>query len=136
MANYTDKMFFEDVADLLTGEVALEELPTDSMMEKVEAKLAQLEKRKEYAATHKKPAKAKGPSDATKARADQIAAILSAEPLTTAEINQVLGTNYSALQVSSAMKFVDNVKTQKVIRMTEDSKGMKAEKPYTAYFIG
>lgn len=137
MANktYTDKQFFMDVLDLIE-EADLDDVTRGAMVAKATGKLEQLEKRAEYAASHKKPSQAKGPSAATKERAALIESILTHDPVTTADINRILGTEFSALQVSGALKFVDNVKSKKVVRMVEDSKGLKTERQYTGYYIG
>ena len=52
-----------------------------------------------------------------------------------AEINAELGTTYTALNVANALRFVDNVKSTKVVRETVNSKGLKAQREYTAYYL-
>ena len=105
------------------------------VIEKLEGMVAQEVKRAEYSATHRKPAKAKGPSEATKAVAAEISAVLTDTPMTTAEINEILGTDYTALRVSNAAKFIPGVQSQRVVRPTVGKNGLRAEKEYTAYFL-
>ena len=105
------------------------------VIEKLEGMVAQEVKRAEYSATHRKPAKAKGPSEETKAVAAKIGAILTDTPMTTAEINDVLGTDYTALRVSNAAKFIPGMATARVVRPTVGKNGLRAEKEYTAYFL-
>ena len=56
--------------------------------------------------------------------------------MTAAEINAALGTDYTALQVANAVKYIEGAKASKVIRKTTNAKGLTAEKEYTAYSIG
>ena len=132
---YTNKMFFNDVLTLI-DESDIDDVLRGAMQEKALKALEQLEKRADYAASHKKPSKAKGPGDKTKATIAILSGVLTAEPLTTAEINFLAGTNLNALQVSGAVKFMDNVKSKKVIREVVDAKGLKTERQYTGYYIG
>lgn len=135
-SRYTYAMFASEVIGIVHGEI---ELSAD-VVERVTAKaldLANAQARKaEYNATHPKKSSAKGASAETKAKADAIAKVLTAEPMTAAEINTALGTDYTALQVANAIKFVDGAKSCKVIRKTTNAKGLTAEKEYTAYSIG
>jgi hypothetical protein len=138
MANvYTQKMFYEDVIALITGDADIGDLPTDEMIEKAEKGIEQLEKRAEYAKTHPSKAKtaAKGPSEETLARAAAIKGVLTNKPKTIVEINEALGTDLNALQISGVMKFIENVQKTKVVRNVTDKKGLKAERMYTAYFV-
>lgn len=135
-SRYTYAMFASEVISIVHGEI---ELSAD-VVERVTAKaldLANAQARKaEYNATHPKKSSAKGASAETKAKADAIAKVLTVEPMTAAEINTALGTDYTALQVANAIKFVDGAKSCKVIRKTTNAKGLTAEKEYTAYSIG
>lgn len=135
---YTDKNFFEDIAALLNGEVEMGELPIDDMIAKAESKVAQIERRAEYAKDHPRKAKSKGPSEETKNRAAQIATVLTSEPMTAMDINAKLGTDLNTLQIINAIRFIDSVNVQKckVVRMTANKQGLKSEKEYTAFFIG
>lgn len=105
------------------------------VVEKLEAMIKQETKRAEYSATHRKPAKAKGPNPETAERAALIESILTGTPVTAAEINQILGTTYTALQVSNACKFIAGVQSQKVTREMVGKNGLRAEREYTGYFI-
>ena len=136
MANktYTDKQFFMDVLDLIE-EADLDDVTRGAMVAKANGKLDQLAHRAEYAATHRKPSQAKGASDATKALAAEIGAVLTDTPMTTAEINEILGADYSPLRVSNAVKYIPGVVSQKVVRETVDKNGLKVERQYTGYFI-
>lgn len=135
---YTDKNFFEDILALLNEEVEKDDLPVSDMIAKAENKIAQMERRAEYNKEHPKKSTAKGPSEETKKRANQIASVLTTEPMTAFEINAKLGTDFSTLQIVNAVKFIDSVNVQncKVVRMTANKQGLKSEKEYTAYFIG
>lgn len=138
MANvYTKRMFYEDVIALITGEADIGDLPTDEMIEKAELALEQLDKAAEYAKTHPNKSKtaAKGPSEATVARANAIKGVLNATPKTAVEINEALGTDLNSLQIDGAIKLIGNVEKTKVVRTVTDKKGLKAERMYTAYFI-
>lgn len=132
MAKYTDKEFFMDVLAIL-DEVTVP-MHTE-MREKCEVKLEQLAHRAEYSATHRKPSASKV-SPETKARAAEIASVLTDTPMTAAEINAALGKDYSALQIANAAKYIDGVANCKVIRETVTKAGLRAEKEYTAYFLG
>ena len=105
------------------------------VIEKLEGMVAQEVKRAEYSKEHRKPAAKKGPSEATKIIAAEIGAILTDTPMTTAEINDVLGTDYTALKVANAAKFIPGVVATKVVRPTVGKNGLRAEREYTAYFL-
>lgn len=105
------------------------------VIEKLEGMVAQEVKRAEYSKEHRKPATKKGPTEATKAIAAEIGAILTDMPMTTAEINEILGTDYTALRVANAAKFIPGVVTAKVVRPTVNKAGLRSEKEYTAYFL-
>ena len=68
-----------------------------------------------------------------KARA--IASVLSHTPMTVLEINAALYSNYTALQVANAVKFIPHAGTCKVRRIATNSRGEKVEREYTAYFL-
>lgn len=133
MAIYTDKEFYNDVLNLI-AESDLDEVVAGAMTAKALKKLEQVEHRAEYSATHRKPATSKV-SAATKEGAAEIGAILTAEPMTAAEINEVLGTDYTALRVANLSKYIPGVVTSKVRRMTTDRKGLAVEREYTAYSV-
>ena len=135
-SRYTYAMFASEVIGIVNGEIEL----TPSIIERVTAKATDLAnaqaKKAEYNATHPKKSSAKGASAETKAKAEAIKTVLSAEPMTAAEINKALGEDYTALQVANAVKFIEGVQSCKVVRTTVNGKGLKADKEYTAYFIG
>lgn len=135
-SRYTYAMFASEVIGIVNGEIEL----TPSIIERVTAKATDLAnaqaKKAEYNATHPKKSGAKGASAETKAKAEAIKTVLSAEPMTAAEINKALGEGYTALQVANAVKFIEGVQSCKVVRTTVNGKGLKADKEYTAYFIG
>lgn len=106
------------------------------VMDKLEGMIAQEVKRAEYSATHRKPTKAKGPTEATKEVAEAISSVLTDTPMTATEINEALGTDHTALRVAGAIKFIPGVKSQKVVRPTIGKNGLRAERQYTGYFIG
>lgn len=133
MASYTDKEFYNDVLNLI-AESDLDEVIAGVMTAKALKKLEQVEHRAEYSATHRKPAVSKV-SPETKAAAAEIAAVLTSEPMTAAEINEVLGTDYTALRVANLCKYIPDVVTSKVRRMTTDRKGLAVEREYTAYSV-
>lgn len=66
--------------------------------------------------------------------ADDILTVLSYQPMTAAEINTVMDTEYTSLQILNAMKLCEQeVASEKVIRTTLDAKGLRAEREYTAW---
>lgn len=131
----TEKLTKKNALEMALDFLAETDCPQE-VMDKLAGMVAQEVKRAEYAATHKKPSKAKGPGAETLARAEQIKAILTDSPATTAEINQMLGTDFSALQVANATKYIEGVNSSKVIREVVDKNGLHVERQYTAYFIG
>lgn len=134
-SRYTYTMFASDVIGLLNGEIEV----TDALRERMTAKAGDLlsaqAKKAEYNATHPKKNAAKGASAETRAKADAIAKVLGADPMTAAEINKALGSDYTALQVANAVKYIDGVKSCKVVRTTVNAKGLKSDKEYTAYSL-
>ncbi len=73
-------------------------------------------------------------SEETAARARIIEPVLSAVPMTAAEINAALGTDYTALQVAVAVKLIPGVGTTTVKRRISTG-GVNTEKDYTAYYL-
>lgn len=135
-SRYTYASFAADVMAVVNGEIEVTAELRDKMTAKAADLLAAQTKKAEYNATHPKKNTAKGASAATQEKATAIAGVLGAEPMTAAEINAALGADYTALQVANAVKFIEGVQTAKVIRSTVNSKGLTAQKEYTAYFIG
>lgn len=135
-SKYTYTDFASDVIKLANGEIEL----TADLSAKLTAKATDLRtsqmKKAEYNATHKSTKAPKGASAETMNKANAIGKVLSNNPMTAAEISAVVGTEYTALQVANAVKYIDNVKSCKVVRETVNAKGLKAQKEYTAYYIG
>lgn len=69
-----------------------------------------------------------------RARAQAIAKVLGAEPMTVREINAALGADYEALQVSNAVKSIPGTAVCKVTRTVVNRRCETVEKTYTAYF--
>lgn len=136
MANntkYTYVTFAQEAIALANGETITD---TARFIEKANALIATQTNKAAYNAANPKKATAKGASEDTKAKAAQIGAILDTTPRTASEINALLGTDYTALQVANAVKFIDGATSTKVIRESVNAKGLKSQKEYTAYTIG
>lgn len=135
-SKYTYAAFASDVIALAAGEIEL----TAELSAKLSAKASDLltaqTKKAEYNAAHPSKSKPKGASAETMAKANAIAAVLSDVPMTAAEISDACHTNYTALQVANAAKYIEGIKTCSVVREVVNKKGLKAEKEYTAYSIG
>ena len=120
-------------------EIAIEFLgETDCSAEvigKLEGMIAQEVKRAEYAATHKKPSQAKGPGEATLAIAKEVESVLTDTPMTSAEIAEALGKDYSPLRIANAAKYIAGAQSQKVVREVVGKNGLRQERQYTAYFL-
>lgn len=130
---YTDAMLYNDLVQIVTV-ADLEEAKRNAIIEKLLKKQEQVAKRAEYSKEHRKPTASKV-SEATKTIAAEIGAILTDTPITTAEINDVLGTDYTALKVANAAKFIPGVATARVVRPMVNKAGLRMEKEYTAYFL-
>ncbi len=131
---YTYVDFAEDVVALTEGmEFTAETL--EKIRNKAFAFMATQTKKAEYNATHPKKSSAKGASEKTVATATAVRAVLSAEPMTGAEIAVATGLELTALQVANACKYIEGVTSCKVIRDTVTKSGLKAQKEYTAYTI-
>lgn len=135
-SKYTYTLFATEVMGIVKGEVEVTPAVAERVYAKAAALLATQENRAAYNATHPKKSAAKGASADTAAKAEAIKGVLTSEPMTAAEINAALGADYTALQVANACKFIPGIATTKVVRTTTNSKGLKADKEYTAYFIG
>lgn len=120
-------------------EIAIEFLgETDCSAEvigKLEGMIAQEVKRAEYSATHRKPSQAKGPGEATLAIAKEVESVLTDTPMTSAEIAEALGKDYSPLRIANATKYIAGAQSQKVVRAVVDKNGLHVERQYTAYFL-
>lgn len=133
---YTYADFARDILAFVNGEIELTESKKQAIADKAQALLDVQTAKAEYNKAHPNKSKAKGASAETLAKANKIKSALTATPKTTAEINAELGTDFTALQVANAMKYIEKAQTAKVIRDTVNNKGLKAQKEYTAYFIG
>ncbi len=135
-SKYTYAAFASDVIALANGEIEL----TAELAAKLSAKASDLltaqAKKAEYNATHKSTKAPKGASAETMAKADAIRKVLNSTPMTASEISTAVGADYTALQVANAVKYIDGAQSCKVVRETVNGKGLKAQKEYTAYFIG
>lgn len=128
---YTYVTFAEDAIRLANGETLND---TEAFIAKANDLINAQKNKAEYNKNNPKKSTAKGASEATKANAEAISAVLTATPMTSAEINEAIGKELSPLQVSNAIKFIEGVEKTQVVRTTVNSKGLKAEKPYAAYF--
>ena len=68
-------------------------------------------------------------------KARKIEGVLSTVPMTAAEINAALWTDYTALQVANAVKSIPSVRTTKVFRIETDKNDDMALREFTAYYI-
>lgn len=135
-SKYTYATFAAEVIGIVKGEIEVTAPVAERVAAKAAALLAAQENKAAYNAAHPKKSAAKGASPDTQAKAKAIEGVLSATPMTAAEINAVLSTDYTALQIANAVKFIPGVVTSKVIRSTTNAKGLRADKEYTAYAIG
>ena len=135
-SKYTYKQFGLDIIALAKGELELSPEVAMRLMEKAQALVNAQESKAAYNATHPKKSTAKGASAATMEKANAIKSVLTASPMTAAEINAALGTNYTALQVANAVKYIEGVTSEKVVRTIANSKGLTSQKEYTGYKVG
>ncbi|DAT81345.1 MAG TPA: hypothetical protein [Caudoviricetes sp.] len=135
-SKYTYKQFGLDIIALAKGELELTPEVSIRLMEKAQALVNAQESKAAYNATHPKKSTAKGASAATMEKANAIKSVLTASPMTAAEINAALGTDYTALQVANAVKYIDGVTSEKVVRTVTNSKGLTSQKEYTGYKVG
>lgn len=135
-SKYTYKQFGLDIIALAKGELELTPEVSIRLMEKAQALVNAQESKAAYNATHPKKSTAKGASAATMEKANAIKSVLTASPMTAAEINAALGTDYTALQVTNAVKYIEGVTSEKVVRTVTNSKGLTSEKEYTGYKVG
>lgn len=135
-SKYTYKQFGLDIIALAKGELELTPEVSIRLMEKAQALVNAQESKAAYNATHPKKSTAKGASAATMEKANAIKGVLTASPMTAAEINAALGTDYTALQVANAVKYIEGVTSEKVVRTVTNSKGLTSQKEYTGYKVG
>ena len=69
-------------------------------------------------------------------KARKIASVLSLSPMTARDINAALNSDYTALQIANAAKFILGVGTVKVPCVETDRQGELVIKEYTAYYLG
>jgi len=131
---FTKVDFANSVIALVNGDVELTKELAENMLDKANALLASEANRKAYAETHK-TSKAKGAGEKTKALIAELTKVLDKTPKTSAEISKELGRDISALNIANATKYMENVDKTKVVRTTINTKGLKSEKEYTAYFV-
>jgi hypothetical protein len=134
MSKYTYVTFADEVITLANGGT-VENL--ERLIEKATALKATHENKATYNKANPKKSTAKGASAETMAKAEQIAEVLPTDAenaVTAAEINELIGTEFSALQVANAIKFIENATSVKVVRSTTGKNGLTAEKMYTAYY--
>lgn len=133
---YTYAMFGKDIVSLAKGELELTPELSVKLITKAQALITAQEKKAAYNAAHPSKTKPKGASDATKALADKISAVLSTTPMTAAEIGTAIGeADIPALRVSNAVRYIEGVKSTKVIRDAVNNKGLKSQREYTAYSL-
>lgn len=135
-SKYTYKQFGLDIIALALGELELTPEVSIRLMEKAQALVSAQDSKAAYNAAHPKKSTAKGASAATMEKANAIKSVLTASPMTAAEINAALGTDYTALQVANAVKYIEGVTSEKVVRTVTNSKGLTSEKEYTGYKVG
>ena len=137
-SRYTYITFAEEVKALIEGKLEITDEVAARITEKADALIATQEKKSAYNKNNPKKSTAKGASETTKANADAIMAILGYTEdaaRTARDINAELGTDFTALQVANACKFIPNIQSCKVVREVVTTKGLRAEKIYTAYYI-
>lgn len=134
-SRYTYTDFANDVIALANGEIEMTEALATKIREKATALRTAQESKAQYNATHQRKGTAKGASAETQAKAKAIASVLTATPMTATEINAALGSDYTALQVANAVKFIPGVQSSKVVRSSLNAKGLRQEKEYTAYAL-
>ena len=101
---YTYAAYAKEVIAIVNGEIEVTDEIRARVAEKSAALLAAQEAKAAYNATHPKKNTAKGASEATKEKAAAVQSVLTATPMTAAEINAALGTDYTALQDANAVK--------------------------------
>lgn len=134
---YTYITFAEEVKELVSGKLTLTAEIAARVTDKANDLIATQSAKQTYNANNPKKSTAKGASEETKAKADLINSVLPTTmemAMTASELNESLGTEFTALQVANAVKFIEGATATKVIRETVNGKGLKQQKEYTAYF--
>lgn len=133
MATTTRYTYVDFATDAIALANAEEIANKEVFIKKAQDLIAGQEKKKEYNAANPKKNTAKGASEETMLKANLISTVLNSKPMTTVEINATLKTEYTALQVANAVKFIEGATSVKVIREIVNAKGLRMEKEYTAY---
>ncbi len=134
---YTYLTFANEVKEILEGTLEITPEVVERMTAKADDLIAAQTAKKEYNAANPRKSAAKGPSETTKALAEKISEVLGKgeeTARTAAEINALLETDLSPLQIATAVKFVEGATSCKVIREALNNKGLRSEREYTAYF--
>lgn len=136
MANYTYIDFLEEIIQLTD----ISENITTETADRIKTKARALKKALENKANYnsKNPRKAKGASPETLAIRDKILAILpnnENEAMTSARIADTLKMPLTPLSIATATKFIPNIAKTKVVDTYINSKGLKSERQYTAYYL-
>ena len=144
-AKYTYEVFAKNAIEMATALQNIEkeenrnfDFDFENFIGKANALIEQQLKKREYNATHPKKSTSKGASEKTLAIVAKIRPLLKKgkdNAITGAEINATIGENLFALQIANAVRFIEGVQSTKVIRSTTNSRGLKQEKEYTAYYI-
>lgn len=67
--------------------------------------------------------------------AKAIAGVLSAAPMTAAEINAALGTDYMPLQIANAVRRISGASAGREVRMAVGTNGLRRGKEYAVYTL-
>lgn len=135
----TYKVFAEWAIALASGE-EIDGYNAELFIEKAQKLLEREDKKSEYSKSNKKPSVSKV-SDTTIANAEKILAVLSTEPMTTAEINAATGESFEPLTVSNAIRYIERetaiVKSKKIEDVIRKKNGVecKEQTPKTAYAL-
>lgn len=130
---YTYIDFSNDIIAMAKGEEMTQEQISNIIEKAEKLKLSAINKAN-YSATHKSPSKSKV-SEETKDLINKIQSILTRSPQTATDISEKLQIELTPLRVANCIKYIPNVTKTKVIRSTINSKGLKADKEYTAYMM-
>ena len=143
-SRYTYKDFCNNVLELVAilrdEETDVNGIDLDAVEDKAQALLFQQEKRAAYNAEKRAnaPKKPKELSEGMKALVDTVKTALKtgeANALTGNEINAILNANYYPMQIANACAHIEKCVKTKVVRQKVNSKGLKQEQEYTAYYL-
>lgn len=136
-ARYTYLTFANEVKAILEGTLEITPEVVERVSGKADDLIAAQTAKRDYSAANPRKSTSKGASENTKALAEKVSEVLGFgkdSARTSAEINAALETNLSPLQIATAVKFISGASSCKVIREVVNSKGLRNEKEYTAYF--